>query len=253
MAITPLTIPCGTLDDAVRIAKTTPRLSGQARNEVYHCLDMLQIWHHFLKEKFGELTRINHRSQPDDPPDLELIFGSRIVGMEHTKLLPSHVGEAEAWLRESGQGGGLPSISSPPANKEELRDIVAGIKPAWSDVIEDWKTIFDLLAITLRKKMRGMPDGGIIGVVYDLFMMDRDNHLLATVAHDIVNRAAFADFANYILILLNCSNPLEFHSFIIQRGDILEQKGSFPPLNPADEKLLAEIAAIEAQADDDSS
>jgi len=35
--------------------KTTPRLSGQARNEVYHCLDMLQIWQHFLKEKFGEL------------------------------------------------------------------------------------------------------------------------------------------------------------------------------------------------------
>jgi hypothetical protein len=253
MAITPLGIPCHSLEDAVRIAKTTPGLSGQSRNEVYQCLDMLQIWQEFLKETFGELTGINHQSERDDPPDLELLFGDRVVGMEHTKLLPSHVGKAEAWLRKSGQGGGLPSISSPPANKEELRDIVAGIKPAWSDVIDDWKTIFDLLAITLRKKMRGMPNGGIIGVVYDLFLMDRDNHLLATVAHDIVNRAAFTDFANYILILLNRLNPLEFHSFIIRRGDILEQKGSPPPLNPADEKLLAEIEAIEAQADDESS
>src|SRR6266542_6925612 len=99
MAITPLAITCGTLEDAVRIAKTTPGLSEQSHNEVYHCLDMLQSWQQFLKETFGELTSINHRSQPDDPPDLELIFGSRIVGMEHTKLLPSHVGEAEAWQR----------------------------------------------------------------------------------------------------------------------------------------------------------
>src|SRR5207253_9348525 len=130
------------------------------------CLDMVQIWQEWIKDTFGTITKINHRSLRDDPPDLELIFeGGRVVGMEHTKLLPSHVGEADAWLRKSGQGGGLPSISSPPANKEELRDIVAGIKPAWSNVVDDWKTIFDLLAVTLRKKMGGMPAGGIIGVV----------------------------------------------------------------------------------------
>jgi len=248
MAITPLVIPCDTLDDAVRIAKTTPGLSGQARNEVYHCLDMLQIWQQFLKETFGELTRINHKSQPDDPPDLELIFGGRIVGMEHTKLLPTHVGEAEAWLRNSGQGGGLPSISSPPANKEELRDIVAGIKPAWSNVVDDWKAIFDLLAITLRKKISGMPGGGIIGVVCDLFVMDESDHLLAQVAHDIVNRIEFSDFDKYMLIVLNRSTHSTFYSALIRRGiGISEQRGNPPPLTAEDQKLLAEIQALEAQ------
>jgi hypothetical protein len=253
MAITPLAIPCHTFEDAVRIARTTPGLRGQSRNEVYQCLDMLQIWHEFLTERFGELNGINHRSQPDDPPDLELIFGDRVVGMEHTKLLPSHVGEAEAWLHKSGQGGGLPSISSPPANKEELRDIVAGIKPAWSNVVDDWKTIFDLLAITLRKKMAGMPNGGIIGVVCDLFVLDHSEHLLAQIAHDLVNRVEFSDFAKYVLIVLNRSTHSEFHSALIRRGmDISEQKGNPPPLNIDDQKLLTEIQALEAQLDEDA-
>jgi hypothetical protein len=212
---------------------------------------MLQIWQQFLKETFGELARINHRSQPDDPPDLELIFGSRIVGMEHTKLLPSHVGEAEAWLRDSGQGGGLPSISSPPANKDELRDIVAGIKPAWSNVVDDWKTIFDLLAITLRKKMGGMPDGGIIGVVCDLFVMDESDHLLAQVAHDIVNRIEFSDFDKYMLIVLNRSTHSTFYSALIRHGIVIsEQRGNPPPLTAEDQKLLAEIQALEAQLEE---
>jgi len=209
---------------------------------------MLQIWQQFLKETFGELTRINHKSQPDDPPDLELIFGGRIVGMEHTKLLPTHVGEAEAWLRNSGQGGGLPSISSPPANKEELRDIVAGIKPAWSNVVDDWKAIFDLLAITLRKKISGMPGGGIIGVVCDLFVMDESDHLLAQIAHDIVNRIEFSDFDKYMLIVFNRSTHSTFYSALIRRGiGISEQRGNPPPLTAEDQKLLAEIQALEAQ------
>jgi hypothetical protein len=254
MAITPLAIPCHTFEDAVRIAKTSSELSGQSRNEVFQSLDMLQIWKDSLKATFGELTGINHRSQPDDPPDLELIFGSRIVGMEHTKLLPSHVGEAEAWLRKSGQGGGLPSISSPPASKEELRDIVVGIKPAWSNVVDDWKAIFDLLAITLRKKMGGMPGGGIIGVVCDLFVLDQSDHLLVQIAQDIVNRTEFSDFEKYILIVLNRSTHSTFYSALIRRGrDTSEQRGNTPPLSPAHEKLLAEIQSIEAQADDESS
>jgi len=251
MAITPLSIPCHSLDDAVRIAKTTPGLSGRSRNEVYHCLDMLQIWQQFLKESFGELAGINHRSQPDDPPDLELVFTGRIVGMEHTKLLPSHVGEAEAWLRQSGKGGGLPSISSPPTNKQKLRDIVAGIKPAWSNVVNDWKTMFDLFAITLQKKMAGMPGGGIIGMVCDLFVLDQSENLLAQIAHDLVNRVELSDFAKYTLIVLNRSTHSKFYSALIRRGmDISEQRGNPPPLNADDRKLLEEIQTLEAKFDD---
>ncbi len=239
-----------TLEDVLQIAKTTAGLSGQSRNEVYECLDIMQIWQDWIKDTFGVIAQVNHRSQGDDPPDLELIFdGGQVVGMEHTKLLPKHIGEAEAWLRKSGQGGGLPSISSPPVDKDELRDIVAGIKPAWSNVVDDWKTIFNLLAFTLRKKMGGIPTGGIIGVVYDLFVVDADQHLLAKIANDIVNRVEFADFANYTLIMLNRSAPSKFYSALIRRARILERTGNPPPLSRADEELLSEIKALEAELD----
>jgi hypothetical protein len=253
MAITPLAITGLSFDTAFHVAKTTPGLRGTSRNEVYQCLDMLQIWQEFFKATFGELTGINHRSQPDDPPDLELLFGDRIVGMEHTKLLPSHVGEAEAWLRKSAQGGGLPSISSPPANKDELRGIVAGIKPAWSNPVDDWNTIFDLLAITLHKKMGGMPSGGIIGVVCELFVFDHSEQVLAQIAHDIVNRDEFSGFAKYMLIVLNRSAQSKFYSALIRRGmEISEQRGNPPPLSDDDRKFLAEIESIEAEGDDES-
>ena len=210
---------------------------------------MVQIWRDWIKDTFGTLERINHRSGRDDPPDLELIFeGGRVVGMEHTKLLPKHVGEAEAWLRKSGRGGGLPSISSPPANKDELRDIVAGVKPAWSSVIDDWKTISNLLAVTLRKKMDGTADGSIIGIVCDLFAADGHEHLLAKIANDIVNTAEFEDFTNYTLILLNRSTLSKFYSALIRRARILEQAGDAPPLSRDGEELLSEIIALEAES-----
>jgi hypothetical protein len=242
VAITPLALPCQSFDDALRIAKTTPDLSNQSWQEVYECLDMFQIWRDLLQDDFGTVTAINHRSAPNDPPDLEFIFDNRVVGMEHTKLLPSHVGEADAWLRKSGKGGGLPSISSPPKNKDELREIVAGVRPAWSNVIDDWKTIFDLLAVTLRKKMGGMPNGGIIGVVCGLFVMDSNEQLLAQIAHDIVNRPELGDFAPYTLILLSRPNPSQFYSALVRRGvSIREQRGNPPPLSADDLKLLDEM------------
>jgi len=231
-----------TFENALQTAKTAAGLNGPSRQEVYQCLDMVQIWEDWIKDTFGAIIQINHRSGPDDPPDLELVFdGGQIIGMEHTKLLPTHVGEAEAWLRKSGQGGGLPSISSPPADKDELRHIVAGTKPAWSNVDDDWNTIFDLLATTLRRKMIGMPTGGIIGVVCDLFIIDRYEHQLAQIANDIVNRVEFADFANYTLIILNRSSPSQFYSALIRRASILERRGNPPPMSAEDKELLSEM------------
>ena len=231
-----------TYEDAVRIGMKTPGLSGQSGNELFQCLDMLQIWHDWIKNTFGSISKIRHMSQGDDPPDLELIFeDGRVIGMEHTKLLPKHVGEAEAWLRKSGQGGGLPSISSPPASKDELRDIVAGVKPAWSNVIDDWAAIGKLLVFTLRKKMGGMPSGGIIGIVCDLFVSDQNERLLAEIANDVVNHPQFSDFAKYSLILLSRSNRWQFYSALIKRAEILERRGKPPPLTEDGKKLLAEM------------
>jgi hypothetical protein len=239
-----------TYEGALQIAKTTPGLDGKSRNETYQCLDMVQIWQDWINDTFGVITKINHRSQGDDPPDLELIFeGGRVVGMEHTKLQPQHVGKAEAWLKKSGQGGGLPSISSPPANNDELSNIVAGLTPAWSNVIDDWTTIAKLLVFELREKMSGMPSGGIIGVVCDLFVMDENEHLLVQIASDIVNSVRFSDFANYTLILLSRSNPSKFYSALVKRAEILERRGKPRPLSADEEKSYRELRSeIEAQA-----
>jgi hypothetical protein len=243
-----------TFEGALQIARTTAGLSGKSRNEIYECLDMVQIWQEWIKDTFGPISQIKHRSGSDDPPDLELIFeDGRVVGMEHTKLLPEHVGEAEAWLRKSGQGGGLPSISSPPASKGELKDIVAGIKTPWSNVIDDWTAIARLLVFTLREKMRGMPGGWIIGVVCELFVMDENERLLAEIASDLVNHLQFSDFTNYTLILLSLSTPSTFYSALVKRAEILERRGKPPPLSAADEKLckelLSEIKARETELD----
>jgi hypothetical protein len=105
-------------------------------------------------------------------------------------------------MRKSGEGGFIPSISSPPKTYEEMKDIVAGVKIPMSSVVDDAATIFDRLAITLRTKMRGIPTGGIIGMVHDLVVSSTNKRTIAEIAENIVNRAEFLDFANYTLILL---------------------------------------------------
>lgn len=224
MAIVQLALKYGlSLEDVFQTARAAG-LRKQSRIEVVQCWDMVQIWQDWLSKNFGAVTTVRHRSQLDDPPDLELIFDGRTLGMEHTRLQPEHLGQAAALMRKSRQGGFIPSISSPPANFAEMRDIVAGVKHAWSNTNDDWAAIFDLLAIRLREKMRGMPNGGLIGMVHDLVVVASDQRSLAEVAHNIVNRDQFADFANYTLILLDRSNILKFHSSLVRRGeDIVER------------------------------
>jgi hypothetical protein len=180
--ILPLTPP-------LRIAKSTVGLTGQSRTEVLQCLDMIQTWQPWLTKTFGQIVEIPHRSAPDEPPDLELIFtDGRIVGMEHTRLQPSHLGQADALMRKSGEGGFIPSISSPSKDFEEMKNIVAGIKIPMSSVVNHAAAIFDRLAITLRTKMRGIPNGGIIGMVHDLVVSSTKKRMIAEIAENIVNR-----------------------------------------------------------------
>ena len=51
-----------------------------------------------------------------------------------------------------------------------------------------------------------------------------------------------------MLIVLNRSTHSTFYSALIRRGiGISEQRGNPPPLTAEDQKLLAEIQALEAQ------
>jgi hypothetical protein len=245
MSITKLQFRDLAFDAAGAIAKSTAGLSDQSRTEVFQCLDMIQIWQPWLAETFGQIVGIRHRSAPDDPPDLDLIFtDGRIVGMEHTRLQPAHLGQAEALMRKSREGGFIPSISSPPKNFQEMKDIIVGVKAPWSPVVNDAAAIFDRLAITIRTKMRGIPNGGIIGVVHDLIVSNTRKRMITELAENIVNRAEFADFAKYTLILLDRTNHHEFHSSLVRRGEPIREKiGELPPLTPDQEQLLAEMRA----------
>lgn len=251
MSITKLQSPDLTFDVAHAIAKSTPGLSGQSRTEIFQCLDMIQIWQPRFTKMFGQIVEIRHRSAPDDPPDLDLIFSDgRIVGMEHTRLQPPHLGQADALMLKSREGGFIPSISSPPKNFQEMKDIIAGVKMPWSSVGDDAAAIFDRLAITLRTKMRGIPNGGIIGVVHDLIVSNTKKRMIAELAEDIVNRAEFSDFANYTLILLDRANHHQFHSSLVRRGEPIQEKiGEPPPLTREQEQLLAEMR-VEASKPD---
>src|SRR5437868_3372446 len=87
---------CGSdLDTAFRCARDAG-LDKKSSREVCRCWDVLQIWRDWFHKKFGELRLIRHRSPPDDPPDLELVFERKIVAFEHTRLQPEHIGRADA-------------------------------------------------------------------------------------------------------------------------------------------------------------
>jgi hypothetical protein len=224
MAVTPLALSYGVSDEQIFQITKAGGLQKQSRMEVWQCWDMVQIWRQWVIENFGEIKAVRHRSPPDDPPDLELVFKDRTIGMEHTRLQPKHLGQAEALMRKSGEGGFIPSISSPPADFTEMQSIIVGAKIPWSSTMDDWKAIFDLLAIALRKKMRGMPDGGIIGMIHDLVVASTNQRILAEVAQNIVNRNEFADFTGYSLILLDRANRRQFHSSLVRRGEAIREQ-----------------------------
>ena len=173
-----------------------------------------------MEESFGQLAHVRHRSRNDDPPDLELEFaGGRVVQMEHTRLQPPHLGQAAALLNQSAEGGLIPPIAPPPQNFAELREIIfSRVRPRFGNAEEEWSAVFDLLAITLRTKMRAMPSGGVIAIIHDLFVSKRDHELLGEVAQNIVDRTEFADFEKYTLLLLNRFNSRQFYSSLIKRG-----------------------------------
>ena len=224
MAVVNLALTWDLADEQVFDIAKAAGLKKQSRLELLQCWDITRTWSDWIISNFGAVTAVRHRTPPDDPPDVELICEKQTVGMEHTRLKPPHLGQADALMRKSGQGGFIPSISSPPKNFKEMINIVSGVTPSWSSTMEDWKAVFDLLAITLRRKINGMPSGGIIAVVHDLVVATTNQRILAEVAQNIINRDEFADFVDYTLILMDRSNFRQYHSSLIRRGEDIRER-----------------------------
>jgi hypothetical protein len=220
MAIIKLTPePDSDLDTVFQLAASAG-IEGQARLEVVEAWDMIQRWHQWIEERYGTLIELRHLSDGDDPPDLQFVFPEIVVPFEHTWLLPYPLGWAEDIKHTMFPDActNVPSLSNPPANRDELLAIMGSLEGTWSDVKDEWITLVRALVAAVRKKMLRLPAGGIIGIV-NRASYDRHNiRFLAKLAGDFINSDRCHDFAPYTLILLTRLNHRQFHSALITRG-----------------------------------
>ena len=215
---------CGADLDTVFHCARDAGLDKKSSREVCRCWDVLQIWRDWFHEKFGELRLIRHRSPPDDPPDLELVFAGEIVAFEDTRLQPEHIGRADALRnREIAPDvcTAVPAISKPIKNNKTLIERMLGIPQSdvWSTVSEEHAALARLLAETVRKKMDRLPDGGIIGIVDETAYLGHTLRFLFQAAEELIRSDEFCDFENYVLIIQSRPNPIQFTCALITRRD----------------------------------
>jgi hypothetical protein len=215
---------CGTDLDKVFHCARNAALSAKSSREVCRCWDVLQIWRDWLHEKFGELKSIRHRSPPDDPPDLELVFAQETVAFEDTRLQPEHIGRADA-LRDRKIAPdvctGVPAISKPIKSNDKLIEKMLGIPQCevWTDVSEEHTALKRLLAETIRKKVDRLPNGGIIGIVDEVAYLGHTLEFLFEASEALVRSDQFRDFDNHVLIVQSRPNIIQYTSALITRGD----------------------------------
>jgi hypothetical protein len=202
-------------------------LDSKSSREVCYCWDMFQIWHDWIDHKFGRLKTLRHRSPPDDPPDIQLIFDARIIDFEHTRLQPYPLGWAEDVKHTEfpNLATAVPALSKPPKNRAELLHSMVSLDAPWAAVGDELKVAAQSLVETLRKKMIRLPDGGIIGIVDETSYSHNDVQRLFEIAEHFVNSRNFSDFDRYTLIILNRPNPLQYRSALIIRGNKMETRG----------------------------
>jgi len=215
---------CGTDLDKVSRRARSLGLSAKASREVCHCWDVLQIWRDWFEGKFGELKLIRHRSQPDDPPDIELVFARQTVACEETRLLPEHIGRADA-LRDSEIAPdvctNVPAISEPRKTNKELIEKMLSMREdeLWTDVAAEHLALGELLSETIRNKMNRLPqDGGVIVITDAVAIMGSTLDFLFEAAEALVKSEKFKDFDNYILIVQSRPNTIKYRCALITRS-----------------------------------
>lgn len=210
------------LDKAFRSARSAG-LSPKSSREVCHCWDALQIWRDWF-DKFGEFKFLRHRSPPNDPPDLEIVFEKQVVAFEDTRLQPEHFGRADA-LRHRKIAPDVcthvPAISKPIKSSEKLIDRMLGIPQAdlWTNVADEHAALARLLMQTIRKKMDRLPSGGIIGIVDEVAVMGHALDFLFQTADELIKSDRIRDFDKHVLIIQSRLNILQYSSVLITKSD----------------------------------
>jgi hypothetical protein len=214
---------CGSDLNAVFHRARSAKLSVKSSREVCRSWDVFQIWRDWFG-KFGEFKLLRHRSPPDDPPDVELVFAARIVAFEDTRLQPEHLGRAEA-LRDRKIAPDVcttvPAISKPIKSSEQLIERMLGIPQddLWTNVADEHAALLRLLNETIRKKIDRLPDGGIIGIIDEVAVMGHTLEFMFQAAEELIESNEFSDFGNRVLIIQSRLNVLQYTSALITRSD----------------------------------
>lgn len=131
----------------------------KASKEILACHDVMTIW----ADKFnhlGKLVSLEHRSQPDDPPDVRAKFDSGyILDLEHTSV--------DSWQRHLAhkltgcQGGVIPPESANYKTKNKIKEAAnSGIYGPWTRVEAEVQTACERIFDAMKKKIKSYPKGG---------------------------------------------------------------------------------------------
>ena len=209
-------------------------LDGKGWNEVIRALDAIQVWRDWFEMRYGELKELRHRSNPDDPPDLDVVFENGQIGLEHTALMPHPLGHAEAIAKKVNPRGGrsLPALSRQWTRKE-LEDLALGMPgyAPWANVFDEHQVAFGSLVATLQRKLKG-PASNVICVTDEATFGSADTEWLASGLYEIANTSEFAELGDRSVILLHRANHIQFFSALVQRGKPLQAKRDGNPTVP---------------------
>jgi hypothetical protein len=146
---------------AVDVGKlaTSAGLKRKEWNELVWSFQALAVWCTWLVDRHGPLQKVRHRSNPDDPPDLDLVFEKETVGVEHTALQPYPLGYAQAIAEEANPKGGriIPSISQK-WTRQQLEGLalnIVGVRPPFANVADEHSHALQSFVEGAERKIKG--------------------------------------------------------------------------------------------------
>ena len=212
--ITTFNLSLDATDEDVCLAASAQNLEAKSWNELVWAFEALRRWKDVLRTRFGDLTQVDHRSPPDDPPDLMLHFGTTAVPLEHTLLKPYSLGWADAIRGD--RGGFVPPVTTKSWTRAELQNLIAGIDDVWADASETLAAMFHEFTSGVAKKVERLTPGGIV-VVDDRATHDsREREILIKGL-----RAESGSRLQHTIILFQRNNPLQFWSALLTADKLL--------------------------------
>jgi hypothetical protein len=212
--ITTFELSLDATDEEVGLAASAQNLQAKSWNELVWTFEALRRWKDVLETRFGDLTQVDHRSPPDDPPDLMLHFGPTAVQLEHTLLKPYPLGWADA-IR-GNRGGFVPPVTTKSWTRAELQKLISGIDDVWGDASETLAATFNEFTSAVAKKVQRLPPGGIV-VVDD--RATHDSHEREILIKGL--RAESKSHLQHTIILFQRNNPLQFWSALLTADELL--------------------------------